>query len=65
MVATPAVILHVINEEPDDDRVLECALAGKADYVVSGDRHLLKLGSYESILIVTARQFMDLVEAEV
>jgi len=65
LVATPAVILHVINEEPDDDRVLECALAGKADYVVSGDRHLLKLGSYESILIVTARQFMDLVEAEV
>lgn len=41
------------------DRVLECAIAGHADYVVSGDRHLLKLKSYEDIPIITVRRFMD------
>ena len=51
--------LTVIEEDPDDDRVLECAIAGRADYIVSGDRHLLKLGSYKSIPIVTVRQLMD------
>ncbi len=51
------------KEDPDDDRVLECAVAGKADYVVSGDRHILKLSSYEGIPILTVRQFMDAMEA--
>jgi len=52
--------LHVIAEDPDDDRVLECAVAGKADYIVSGDRHLLKLGSFEDIQIATVRQYLDM-----
>jgi len=51
--------LSVIEEDPDDDRVLECAVAGRADCIVSGDRHLLKLGAYEGMPIVTVRQFMD------
>jgi putative PIN family toxin of toxin-antitoxin system len=51
--------LTVIEEDPDDDRVLECAVAGRADCIVSGDRHLLKLSAYEGMPIVTVRQFMD------
>jgi putative PIN family toxin of toxin-antitoxin system len=54
---TPA--LSIIKADPDDDRVLECAVAGRVDIIVSGDRHLLKLGSYEGIRVVTVRQFMD------
>ena len=50
---------NVIVDDPDDDRVLECAVAGGADYIVSGDRHLLKLGVYEGVAILTVRQFMD------
>jgi putative PIN family toxin of toxin-antitoxin system len=64
LVVTPAFSLVVIKDDPDDDRVLECAVAGKADYVVSGDRHLLKLDAYEGIPIMTARQFMDAIEAD-
>jgi putative PIN family toxin of toxin-antitoxin system len=63
LVVTPEVVLKVIIEDPDDDRVLECAVAGEADYIVSGDRHLLKLGSYQGISIVTAREFIDAIEA--
>ena len=63
-IVKPDISLHVITEDPDDNRVLECAAKGNADYIVTGDRHLLKLGSYEAIPIVTVRQFLDAVEAE-
>jgi putative PIN family toxin of toxin-antitoxin system len=63
LVVTPGFVVEVIKEDPDDDRVLECAVAVEADYLVSGDRHLLKLGSYEGTPIMTVRQFMDAIEA--
>lgn len=57
--AEPHFTLQVVTDDPDDDRVLECAVAGKADFVVSGDRHLLRLGTCERISIVTVRQFLS------
>lgn len=38
-VVVPDFILDLVEDDPDDNRVLECAVAGKADYMVSGDRH--------------------------
>lgn len=58
-VVSRAQTVDVIEDDPDDDRVLECAIAGRADCIVSGDRHLLKLQRYEGISIVTARQLME------
>jgi len=52
----PAV--HIIKDDPDDDKFLACALAAQAEYIVSGDQHLLSLGSYKSISIVTVKQFL-------
>jgi putative PIN family toxin of toxin-antitoxin system len=63
-IVRPDMVLHVITEDPDDNRVLECAVRGMADYIVTGDRHLLKLGSYDAISIVTVRQFLDEAELE-
>lgn len=63
LVVIPNVALEVIRDDPDDNRVLECAVTGRADYIVSGDRHLLKLSAYEGIPIITVRQFMDAVKA--
>lgn len=63
-VIRPQMALSVIKDDPDDDRVLECALEGRAEYIVTGDRDLLKLGSYEDISIVSVRQFLDSIEAE-
>lgn len=48
-----------VSQDPDDDKFIECAVAGKADVIVSGDKHLLEIGSYENITIVTPRQFLD------
>jgi len=63
-IVRPDMVLQVITDDPDDNRVLECAVKGRADYIVTGDRHLLKLGSYNAISIVTVRQFLDEAELE-
>ena len=52
---TPATIAPTVAEDPADDAVLACALSARADFIVSGDkRHLLSLGSFQGISIVTA-----------
>lgn len=48
----PSDTPRVVPNDPDDDHVLACALAAHADLIVSGDRHLLDLGSYQGIAIV-------------
>jgi len=54
-VVTPEPLPTPVSRDPDDDHVLACALAGKAELIVSGDkRHLLVLGAYQGIPIRTA-----------
>lgn len=57
-IITPTVILHVIVEDPTDNRVLECAVTGRADLIVSGDRHLRRLKRYQGIPIVRPLDFL-------
>lgn len=45
--------------DPDDNRILECAIAARVNVIVSGDHHLLDLREFEQIPIVTPRQFLD------
>ena len=54
--------LSVIKEDPSDDRVLECAVDGEADYIVSGDKHLLGLKEYEGTKILKAKAFLSLIK---
>ncbi len=46
--------------DPDDDKVLECALTVRADYIISGDRHLLDMHPFRRIPILRPRTFLDL-----
>ncbi len=64
-IVRPDKILRVIKDDPDDNRVLECAVKGKAHYIVTGDRHLLELEGYEAIQIVTVRRFFDMIESQI
>ena len=57
-VVEPKIALRVIKADPDDDRILECALAGDADLIVSGDHHLTKLKDFEGIGIVRPVDFL-------
>ena len=55
--------LKEIAADPDDDKILECAVAGSATHIVSGDRkHLLPLRSFREIQIVSPAEFLRLVE---
>ncbi len=53
--------LHVVMDDSNDDMVVECAVAGKAAYIISGDRHLLNLKEYEGIVVIRANEFLGLV----
>ncbi len=60
--ATPTDVPRVVADDADDDHVLACALAAQADFIVSGDKHLLKLGGqYQGIAIVTPAQAVLLI----
>lgn len=52
----------VVKDDPDDDIIINCALSANADYIVSGDAHLLKLKEYKGIKIVNPAEFNDLFE---
>ncbi len=54
----PKITLQIIQADPDDDRILECALAGGADLIVSGDRHLTKLKDFRGIGIARPADFL-------
>ncbi|MDH4028407.1 MAG: putative toxin-antitoxin system toxin component, PIN family [Nitrospirota bacterium] len=49
-----------IKKDPEDNKFIACALEGEADYIVSGDDHLLRLKHYSGIQIVNAREFIKL-----
>jgi hypothetical protein len=53
--------LAAIEEDPQDDAILTTAYSGKADYIVSGDRHLLILRTFKGIRIVNPRQMIKLI----
>lgn len=52
----------VIKDDPADDIFLACAKFGKADYLVTGDRHLLDLKSYGKTKIIPLREFLSLLQ---
>jgi putative PIN family toxin of toxin-antitoxin system len=54
--------LSVVRRDPADDKFLECAVAGRAAYIITGDRDLRTLGSYRRIAIVTPAEFLDQLE---
>jgi putative PIN family toxin of toxin-antitoxin system len=60
-VVEPAFKVDIISEDDADNRVIECALAGRAGFIVSGDRHLLRLGEFAGIRMLTAGQMSGLI----
>jgi len=55
----PSESLQVILEDPEDDRVLECAVTASSDYFITNDKDLLRLKEYAGIRIVTPAQFLE------
>ena len=59
----PDVKLNIIEEDPSDNKYLECAVSAGAQYIVSGDKHLLGLRSYQGVEILTPAAFLALLQS--
>lgn len=58
----PTETISAIVDDPDDNRVLECAVAAGSNYIVTGDSGLLRLGRYRDTRIVKLAEFMSLID---
>jgi len=56
----PAFSLDIIQSDPSDNRILECAAAAACDYIVTGDKHLLDIRTFKGISIITPEDFIKL-----
>ena len=56
---TPLEQVNVIEADPSDNKFIDAALQGQAEYVVSGDEHLLGLKTFQNIRLITAREFIE------
>jgi len=55
----PSETINIVAEDPEDNRILECAVAANADYVITGDSHLLKLNKYLNIDVLNVAVFLE------
>jgi uncharacterized protein len=55
--------LHVVKDDPSDDKLFECAKAGGAEYIISGDEAVLAVGEYEGIKVISPATFLNLLQS--
>jgi putative PIN family toxin of toxin-antitoxin system len=58
IIIDPNVELQVVADDPDDDMYIECAVSSNAEFIITGDKHLLDIESYAGIQIVNAAAFL-------
>ena len=61
-IVEPEEQFKIIASDPDDNKFLDAAVAGKAKFIVSGDRHLLDLKEFRGIRILKSADFLDLLK---
>ena len=54
--------IDIVKDDPDDNKFIEAALEGKADYIVTQDKHLLKIKEFRKIKIITPEEFIKLLK---
>lgn len=58
-IVQPNIKRDIIKEDPDDNKIIECAVFSKADFIVSGDNHLLKLKRADGIAIIRSTELLN------
>ena len=61
-VIIPKVHFDIVSEDPSDNKIIDCAVAADADFIISGDDHLLKIGDFRGIRIMRGAEFLRLNE---
>ena len=60
-IVNPRIKLTVVKEDPKDNKILECAVVADVNYIITGDKHLLKLKEFEGIKIVTPAELLKII----
>jgi uncharacterized protein len=50
--------ISLVDDDPEDNKILECAASAKVEFIISGDKHLLNLKSFKGVEIVTPEEFL-------
>ncbi len=58
-IVEPKEKLDVVKEDIDDNKILECAIEGNVDYIISNDKHLLKIKEFRGIKIIKPEEFLS------
>ena len=58
----PVQRFKIIEDDPDDDKFIDCAVACNADYIVSGDKHLIHLKEFKGVKIVNSLEFLSILK---
>ena len=61
-IVKPKERITVLEKDPENNRVLECAQEAQADYIVSGDKHLLEIEDFKETKILTPEEFLDILD---
>ncbi len=61
IIVEPTIKLSIIKNDPNDNKFLEAGISGKADFIISQDKHLLKLKAYDMIKIISPEKFLLLI----
>ncbi|MDD5621849.1 MAG: putative toxin-antitoxin system toxin component, PIN family [Actinomycetota bacterium] len=54
-----SIKIEIIKDDPDDNKFIECAVTNRADYIISGDNHLLNLRECRNIKILSPKEFLN------
>jgi len=57
----PQKRIFTVTEDPNDNKFLECAIEAQAEYIISGDPHLLNMKKFKTVKILPANEFLDIV----
>ena len=61
-IVIPKRLIDIVKEDPADNKIFECAIEGKAGFVVSQDKHLLRISEYGGVKVVSPRELLGLLE---
>ncbi len=59
----PKEKVNVVKDDPDDNKIIECAIASASDYLVTYDTHLLKLKEFRKMKIITPEEMIDIIDS--
>lgn len=62
LLVEPKEKIEIVKDDEDDNKFIEAAVAGKADYIITQDNHLLRIKEFKGIKILTPKEFLDVVK---